>query len=734
MNRIGHGSAFHHAVQFYEDDAVMLDHVGRYLGSALEQGDAAIVLARRDHRADVVDRLTTRGPGCAQAIGAGRYLELDAEETLRAIMRDGWPDRARFNDVVTVAVDRAASAVERAGGRVTVFGELVALLCADGRHEAAIRLEQLWNDLARIRAFSLLCAYPTKVFPRAEDGQALVDICAMHTEVAPAESLPGLGDSPRLPSTIALREQKAYALETEIEARQRAEAVLRQRETELADFVDQVPVALNQVASDGTILWANHAELELLGYPPERYFGRNLRDFHVDQGVAHHILSCLAQSEILEDREARLRRSDGSVRHVLISTSIGSTGDGVTHTRCVTRDVTERIYAEEATARLVAIVDSSDDAIIGKLLNGTVTSWNRSAERLYGYAADEIIGRSITTIVPLDRRHEVVEIMARLAQGERIAHHETERLRKDGTRVEVSVSISPIRDGRGRITGAATIARDITERRDLERKKQQFLTMVAHDLRSPLAAILGYAQLLGRRKTFDERAVTTIASRAGQMSRLITDVLEAARSEAGRLELRRTPIDLAALIGECIAQVTGLTGILDIRLDAPEQPVCGQWDADRLTQVFVNLLDNAAKYGQGGEIFVRVTGLPDEARVAVMDRGPGIAPDALDRIFDRFARATDSPSAPSGVGLGLFISKTLVEAHGGRIWVESELGRGSTFTVFLPYAPVKAVEDESNVRRDGVTREVVARVAMGRSGRLPKADEVAIVASAAGGV
>jgi PAS domain S-box-containing protein len=672
-----------HIVQFYQEDAVLLDALAQFVSGALAAGDAVVVLATEAHRTGVAERLAARGLDTSVAITQGRYVVRDAAEVLSQIMPNGHPDAARFADVVGGIIGRAAQTITGDRSRVAVFGELVALLSARGRHAAAVQLEKLWNELARTREFSLFCAYPTEAFPRAADALPFAEICAEHARVIPAETFSSLDDEARL-RAIAGLQQKARALESEIEQREHAEAALRRREEELATFIEEVPVALHWVGPDGTILWANRAELDLVGYSREEYIGRHVGEFYVDPTVAADVLARLERQETLHNYEAQLRRKDGSIRHALIDSNVFWENGEFVHTRCVTRDITDRVLRFEANTRLAAIVDSSYDAIIGKTLDGTITDWNRAAEALYGYTAAEIVGQPITTIVPLDRRDELADILARLARGEQIAHHETERVRKDGTRLEVSVSISPIRDSAGRIVGASKIARDITERRALERQKQAFLEMIAHDLGSPLTAIQAYAQLLQRRQAYSEQAVAAILGEARRMGRLASDVLATARLDAGSLELRRTPTDAVVLVGECVAQATLLSGDQCIRVEAPPHPVVGFWDRDRLTQVLTNLLDNAAKYAPDGGIVVRVTEGGDDVGFAVVDQGSGLTPDEAEHIFERFFRAGSAAGKASGVGLGLFISKHLVEAHGGRMWVESTPEQGSTFAFSLP--------------------------------------------------
>jgi PAS domain S-box-containing protein len=254
----------------------------------------------------------------------------------------------------------------------------------------------------------------------------------------------------------------------DVTERRRADELLRGKEAELRDFVENATVGLHWVGPDGTILWANRAELELLGYAREEYVGRNIVDFHVDRAVIDDILRRLLNREEVHGREARLRCKDGSVRHVLTDSSGLWEGDRFLHTRCFTHDITDRKRAEEAQARLAAIVESSDDAIVSKTLDAVITSWNQGAERLFGYTAAEAVGRPITLIIPPERLDEEPAILERLRRGQRVEHFETVRVAKDGRRIDISLTISPVRDGGGRIVGASKIARDITERKTAE--------------------------------------------------------------------------------------------------------------------------------------------------------------------------------------------------------------------------------------------------------------------------
>ena len=267
-------------------------------------------------------------------------------------------------------------------------------------------------------------------------------------------------------------------LALDVTDRERALAHARRSQLELDDFVEHTPVGMRWTAADGTILRANPAELEMLGYRTEEYVGKNVAAFHVDPEVAADMLRRLRAGEALRNVETRLRRRDGSICYGLVSASGRSEGGEFVHARHLTRDITERKQAELALAQFKAMVESADDAVVGKTLEGMITSWNPAATRLYGYTAEEVIGKPITLLAPPDRIDEIRGILERLRRGERVERHETTRVRKDGAQVEVSLTVSPILDPRGRVIGATSIAHTIAERKQVE---QQLLHAALHD-------------------------------------------------------------------------------------------------------------------------------------------------------------------------------------------------------------------------------------------------------------
>jgi two-component system, cell cycle sensor histidine kinase and response regulator CckA len=257
---------------------------------------------------------------------------------------------------------------------------------------------------------------------------------------------------------------------------------LRESETELTDFFDAATVALHWVGEDGTILRANQAELDLLGYESDEYVGHHISEFHVDRPVIDDVLRQLLAGEVLREYPARLRCKDGRIKDVLIDSSVYRHQGRFVHSRCFTRDVTLEKQAHEATARLAAIVSSSSDAIVGKTLDGVVTSWNAAAERSFGYSAAEMIGQSVYRLIPEELHDAERAVLGRLRRGEAVELTESERVRKDGERIWIALSVSPIRDSTGVIIGAASVKRDITDRKkaEVELRQNQEQLWLAH--------------------------------------------------------------------------------------------------------------------------------------------------------------------------------------------------------------------------------------------------------------
>jgi PAS domain S-box-containing protein len=373
----------------------------------------------------------------------------------------------------------------------------------------------------------------------------------------------------------------------------------------------------------------------------------------------------------------------------------------------VFRDVTQRRQTDAVLARLAAIVEASDDAIIGKDLDGIVTSWNAGAERLFGYSAEEMVGRPISLLIPPDRRDEESQIRARLRHGEQVNHFESIRNTKDGQLIDVSMTISPIRDDRGRIVGASKIARDISDRKRLERelrrrleelaeadrRKDEFLAMLAHELRNPLAAISSAVQLTTLIGAQDQirRSMDVINRQLKHLSRLIDDLCDVSRITRGKIQLRKERLDVAMVLRSAIESVRPLieTRRHNLTVTIPAQPLLAEADPVRLEQIITNLLTNAAKYtDSGGQIWVSAERDGEEIAIKVRDAGMGIPAEQLPRLFDLFAQGARSLArSEGGLGIGLTLVRSLTEMHGGSVTATSAgPGTGSEFVVRLPAA------------------------------------------------
>jgi PAS domain S-box-containing protein len=420
----------------------------------------------------------------------------------------------------------------------------------------------------------------------------------------------------------------------------------------------------------------------------------------------------------------------------------------------------------EASSRLAAIVDSSDDAIVSKDLNGVITSWNRGAEQLFGYTAQEAVGQPATLLMPPERVDEETDILEHIRRAEVVDHYETVRRRKDGTLFDASVTVSPIRNNRGQVIGESKIARDITERKQSEKGrarladqvreaneqlvvgtvradirtedaeqanhlKDEFLATVSHELRTPLNALLGWARMLGSKQLPPDReghAIVTIERNAATLAHLIDDLLDVSRIVAGTLRLAPQAVDLVAVAQAALEVVRPLAVTKNVQLAfSPDLPATEtvSGDAGRLQQVMLNLLANAIKFTPGGRVDVFIERSNDHVEVRVVDTGQGISPDFLPHVFDRFRQADDATTRRhTGLGLGLAIVRRLVELHRGTVRAASPgVGRGATFTVRLPIAAGEAQGGQAAA----LTERRTAASTASPMPRLPRLDDLRLL-------
>jgi PAS domain S-box-containing protein len=346
--------------------------------------------------------------------------------------------------------------------------------------------------------------------------------------------------------------------------------------------------------------------------------------------------------------------------------------------------------AEERSAMLAAIVDSSDDAIISKNLKGIITSWNLSAQRIFGYCAEEMIGESIIKLIPKDRLEEEPKILSMLKIGQRVDHFETKRVTKMGRLIDVSLTISPVKNAAGKIIGLSKIARDITDKKLEEQRKNDFIAIASHELKTPLTSVRSYVQLaLAKARNSSDAFTENILFRAEvQTTRMVTmihDFLDLSRLEDGKMSLNLSRFTLVQLLDDLMAEA---------RILAPNHIVTHQGctnleiyaDREKISQILSNLLSNAVKYSLPGT-FVRIECTHEQNSVSInfTDQGVGIDPLDQPRLFERFYRVKNEQlKNVSGFGIGLHLVSEILKLHGSDIKVKSDPGKGSTFYFTLP--------------------------------------------------
>lgn len=478
--------------------------------------------------------------------------------------------------------------------------------------------------------------------------------------------------------------------------------------------LDSIGDAVIVTGKDGRIHFLNPEAERLTGWNQQEAVGKPLAEvFHIVNehsgatvespvekvlrkgrvvGMANHTV-LIAKNGVrtpIDDSAAPIRENHGPLHGVVL----------------VFRDVTEGRAAERIQAHMAAIVRYSGDAIVTKNLDGIVQSWNASAEKLFGYRPDEIVGHSITMLLPPERLHEEAEILARLRNGQPSERLETVRVTKDGRRLDVSINVSPLRDRDGHIVGASKIVHDITDRkiaeqalrdreetlREADRRKDEFLAVLSHELRNPLAPITMAVALLRQHPSSDpeENALRdVIARQTAHLSRLLDDLLDVNRIRSGKVVLRRESVNFGEAVSRAVESIAPQLIFKHQELDValPPKPIHVHGDATRLSQVAANLLSNASKYTPPhGQIFVTLKRTKDVAELRVRDSGIGIREEQMARIFDMFAQGSSSlDRSEGGLGVGLALTRMLVELHGGTIDVQSEgPGRGSEFVVRVP--------------------------------------------------
>ncbi|MGD0119884.1 MAG: ATP-binding protein [Candidatus Binatus sp.] len=343
-----------HLVQFYEDDAFLIDSLGQWFSDGLNAGDTCVYIGTEAHRISLEKSLRDQGFVLDALRVEGRLISLEASEVLSSFVVDEWPDEVLF----IRAIENILARAPRFGG-IRAFGEMVALLWANGSRDAAVRLEEIWNTFLESHPLSLCCAYPLRGFASDSDASLFLKVCAQHSPVLPAESYAALTTTADRLRAISVLQHKSRVLETEKAGREQAEKSLHLHQKELSDFIENAVEGIHQLGPEGNIIWANPAQLKLLGFDADEYIGHHLAEFYLDRKRFDEFWQRLMRGEIIYDFEAALRCKDGSVKHVLIHSS-GLWEDGkLLYTRCFLRDVTERVELErELKVRLAELAQA----------------------------------------------------------------------------------------------------------------------------------------------------------------------------------------------------------------------------------------------------------------------------------------------------------------------------------------------------------------------------------------
>jgi PAS domain S-box-containing protein len=451
-------------VRFYEDDAHLCEAAAEFIASGLRSGEPVLVITTEPHRRAFERRLEAEHLEAARA--PGRLTFLDARETVAKVLRNGEPDPELFRQHVAELVGKLRALAD--ASRIRVYGEMMDVLWAEGRRSAALQLEELWNDLQRREPAGVRCAYAMASF---YNESALQHARVARTDAAVADDRAAL---PRYAHELALeiarRSEVELALREALRELRSKEEQLRASEAQLRDLVENAALGLHQVGPDGKILWANRAQLDLLGYSRDEYIGRSAFELYVDKHVLQDIFVRLSRGEELHDYEARMRAKDGSIKHVLINSNVHARDGRFLHTRCFMRDVTERRQAEEALKRherqLQTITDALPVLVAFVGIDRRYGFVSAAYERWFGRPRAEIVGLHVEEALGAPA-YEVIQPYLDQALAGQIVTYEAEVPYRDGGPRFVNATYIPQFDD-DRVTGVVSLVVDNTERRSFE--------------------------------------------------------------------------------------------------------------------------------------------------------------------------------------------------------------------------------------------------------------------------
>ncbi|MEO6949019.1 MAG: PAS domain S-box protein [Ginsengibacter sp.] len=479
---------------------------------------------------------------------------------------------------------------------------------------------------------------------------------------------------------------------------------LEVKEAIMEAIVNSSNDSIISVTLEGFITSWNPAATTMFGYTELEVIGKNISIIIPAERANEEVffVSQIKSGKRIDHFETVRIAKDGSEKTIELSISPIRAKDGqIIGISKILQDISYKKEIEEKKAILAAIVDSSDDAIISKTIDGIITSWNHSAKKMFGYSEEEALGKHISIIIPPERIEEETIIIENIRSGNKVDHFETERITKDGTIKNISVTVSPIRNNKGIIIGASKTARDISLRIEAEKQrklyterlkelnvyKDEFMVMASHELKTPITVIMANLQILKLLLEEDSKNafVDKTLKQTLKLSSLIGNLFEVSKIQAGRLVLNITTFDVDKLIKEVVADMQQTTRFHQI-VYTGYPGIMVSADIYKFEQVVVNILNNAIKYmPQPGNIYLKLEKTDGSVIFTVSDNGVGIPEKDIESIFERFYRVSGSASSFAGSGVGLYISSEIIKAHGGKIWAESQIGKGSTFYFSIPF-------------------------------------------------
>ena len=483
-----------------------------------------------------------------------------------------------------------------------------------------------------------------------------------------------------------------------------SQKISEEKQAMLAAIVSSSDDAIISKTLDGIITSWNFSAQKMFGFAEQEAIGKHISIIIPEERLEEEamIIDNIRNGRKIDHFETVRKSKDGKAIDISLTISpIKNAAGKIVGASKIARDITNKRLAEEKQATLAAIVSSSDDAIISKTLDGIVTSWNYSAQKMFGFTEQEAIGKHISIIIPKDRLEEEAMIIDNIRNGRKIDHFETVRKSKDGKAINISLTVSPVKNAAGKIIGASKVAKDITDKIELQKQrdlyteklqklnqyKDEFMVMASHELKTPITVISASLQLLEVMMKEDDNYsfVDKSIKQVKKLSDLISSLLNVSKIQAGKLDLNLSGFDISVLLKEVKNNIELTTKNHQIIFNAPSSKLLVYADRERIEQVIINLLNNAIKYSPySKEVIIDAKNDKGDILVSISDNGIGIPSEDLQNIFTRFYRVSGLPALFTGTGVGLYICDQIIQRHNGHIWAESKPGEGSVFYFRIP--------------------------------------------------